>query len=159
MNFQMKKPSVACDSEFVCIFFCREWRTEAARNPGTLVMLAWIECRLQSVDVDLSNPTNMDWFLLSKKLAQRAIRYRCVVAFGNHLRVEDEQTMHLISYNSGIASVFQQQSENGEESTVNYVGVLKDIFELDYGTLSTRIILLRYDWVKTQDTRGNPTYT
>lgn len=122
-------------------------------------MSAWIERRLQSSDVDLSNPTDMDRFLLSKKPAQRAIWYRHVVAFGKHFRVEDEKTKHLMSYNSGVASVFQQQSENGEESTVNYVGVLKDIFELDYGTLSTRIILLRCDWVKTQDTRGNPTYT
>ena len=101
----------------------------------------------------------MDRFLLSKKPAQKAMRYRHVVAFDNHFRVEDEQTRHLLSYNSGIASIFQQQLENGEESTVNYVGVLKDIFELDYGTLSMRIILLRYDWVKTQDTRGNRTYT
>ena len=122
-------------------------------------MSAWIERRLQSADVDLSNPTDMDRFLLSKKPAQRAMRYKRVVAFGNHFRVEDEETRHLLSYNSGVASVFQQQSENGEESTVNYVGVLKDIFELDYGTLSTRIILLRCDWLKIQDTRGNPTYT
>ena len=43
--------------------------------------------------------------------------------------------------------------------TVNYVGVLRDILELDYGTLSTRVILLRCDWVKPRDNRGNPTYT
>ena len=58
---------------------------------------------------------------------------------------EDEESRHLMSYNSGVASVFYQQSDNGDESTVNYVGVLKDILELDYGTLSRRIILLRCD--------------
>ena len=71
----------------------------------------------------------MDQFLLSKKRAQRAIQYRRVVAFSNHFHVEDKQTGHLMSYNSGVASVFQQQSENGEESTVNYVGVPKFLME------------------------------
>ena len=121
-------------------------------------MSCWIERRLHNVDVDLNNPTDMDRFLLSKKPAQRATRYCRVLAFGNHFRVEDEHTTHLLSYNNGVASIFQQQSKNGEESAVNYVGVLRDILELDYGTLSTRIILLRCDWVKTHDTQGNPTY-
>lgn len=40
-----------------------------------------------------------------------------------------------------------------------YVGVLKDVLELDYGAVNTKIILLRCEWVKHQDNRGNPTYT
>ena len=86
-------------------FFCREWRTEAARILGTLAMSVWIERRLQSADVGLSNPTDMDRFLLSKEPAQRAMRYRRVVAFGNHFRVEDEETRHLLRYKRGVASV------------------------------------------------------
>ena len=121
-------------------------------------MSCWIERRLQNADVDLSNPTDMDQFLLSNKPAQRGTRYRRVLAFGNHFHVEDEHTIHLLSYNSGVASIFQQQSENGEESIVNYVGVLRDILELDYGTLSRRIIVMRCDWVKAHDSQGNPTY-
>ena len=121
-------------------------------------MSCWIERRLQNADMDLSNPIDMDRFLLSKKPAQRGTRYRRVLAFGNHFRVEDEHTTHLLSYNSGVASIFQQQSENGEESAVNYVGVLRDILDLDYGTLSRSIIMMRCDWVKAHDSRGNPTY-
>jgi hypothetical protein len=87
------------------------------------------------------------------------MRYARIVAFGNQFRVEDETTTQLLSYNSGVASIFDVPSENGAESSATYVGVLKDILELDYGALQTKIILLRCDWVKTQDNRGNATYT
>lgn len=110
-------------------------------------------------ELDFRNPEDMDRFLLSKNPSQRATRYTRVTAFGNHFRVEDLSTRHLLSYNSGVASVFQEVAENAEESSVNYVGVLKDVLELDYGALSTKIILLRCEWVKRQDSRGNPTYT
>ena len=102
---------------------------------------------------------DMDLFLLSKKPAQRATRYARIIAFGNHFRVEDDSTIHLVSYNSGVASIFQQRSGIAKESNVNYVRVLKDILELDYGALTTKIILLRCEWMKSQDNRGNPTYT
>jgi hypothetical protein len=42
---------------------------------------------------------------------------------------------------------------------MNYVGVLKDILKLDYRPLRTPIVLLRCQWLKRHDSRGNPTYT
>ena len=114
---------------------------------------------MRDANLDLRNQTDMDRFLLSKKLAQKATRYTRVTAFGKHFRVEDESTTHFVSYNTGVASIFHELSSHMEDSSVNYMGVLKDILELDYGALSTRIILLRNEWVKTQDNRGNPTYT
>ena len=104
---------------------------------------------MRDADLDLRNQTDMDRFLLSKKPVQRATRYTRVTAFGKHFRVEDESTTHFMSYNSGVASVFQEPSSHMEDSSVNYMGVLKDILKLDYGTLSMRIILLRCEWVKT----------
>jgi hypothetical protein len=107
----------------------------------------------------MTKADDMDRFLLSQKPSQRATRYARITAFGNHFRVEDETTTQLLSYNSGVASIFNVPSENyGHESSVQYVGVLKDILELDYGALHTHIILLRCEWVKTYDNRGNPTY-
>ena len=41
---------------------------------------------------------------------------------------------------------------------MNYVGILKDVLELDYGAVHTKIILMRCEWVKSQDNQGNPTY-
>jgi len=109
-------------------------------------------------DIDLRIPENMDVFLLSRRPSQRATRYGRIRAFGNHFRVEDDSTTHLISYNSGVASIFQQPSGTAGESSVNYVGILKDVLELDYGAVHTKIILMRCEWVKSQDNRGNPTY-
>ncbi len=71
------------------------------------------------------------------------------MAFGNHFRVEDESRTQLVSYNNGVAFCFQLLSKNKDEALVNYVGVLKDILELDYGALQTKVILLRCEWVKT----------
>jgi hypothetical protein len=41
---------------------------------------------------------------------------------------------------------------------LNYVGVLKDILKLDYGPLHAPVILLRCEWFKHEDNRGNSTY-
>ena len=117
-------------------------------DPTTPSLADWTENTVGESDLDLRNPEDMDRFLLSKNPSQRATRYTRVTAFGNHFQVEDDSTRHLLSYNSGVASVFQEAAENAEESSVNYVGVLKDVLELDYGALSTKIILLRCEWVK-----------
>ena len=65
----------------------------------------------------------------------------------------------LVSYNSGVAYVFESPTDNEGDILIPYVGVLKDILVLDYGALKTQIILLRCEWVKPSDNRGNPTYT
>jgi hypothetical protein len=46
-----------------------------------------------------------------------------------------------------------------EHALIQYVNVLKDIIRLDYGPISTLIILMRCAWVwNKSDVRGNPTY-
>ena len=137
---------------------CRAWSLEADENRETPVLADWIERTVQASNLDLRKAEDMDRFLLSKRPSQRATRYGRVLAFGNRFRVDDDTTGHLVSYNSGVASLFQEVSENSQESSVNYVGVLKDILELDYGALTMKIILMRCEWIKTQDNRGNPTY-
>jgi hypothetical protein len=73
--------------------------------------------------------------------------------------VEDAAFVQFQTYDSGIASVFEVPTTNADEVSVNYVGVLKDILKLDYGPLHTPMIILRCEWMKRQDNRGNPTYT
>lgn len=80
-----------------------------------------------------------------------------MVTFGNHFCAHDVNTTHFLSYNSSVASVFQQPSKDASESSVNYVEELKDVLELDNGALSSKIILMGCEWVKTTDNRGNPT--
>jgi hypothetical protein len=54
-------------------------------------------------------------------------------AFGNHFRVDSPVTAQLQTYDVSIASIFHVLAQNTQEISVNYVGVLKDILELDYG--------------------------
>jgi hypothetical protein len=63
------------------------------------------------------------------------------------------------TYDSEIASVFEVPTIHATDVSVNYVRVVKDIFKLDYGPISRPIVLLRYQWAKRSDGRGNPTYT
>ncbi len=45
------------------------------------------------------------------------------------------------------------------DATIEYVGVIKDIFKLDNGPISTPIILMQCAWVRNKnDVKGNPTY-
>jgi len=65
-----------------------------------------------------------------------------------------------VTYDSGVASVFQQ-SEGSEDvvlGVIQYVGILKQILKLDYGPMSSPIVLFRCSWVKNgTDNKGNPT--
>ena len=121
-------------------------------------MATWMEHTVRDADLDLRRPEHMDRLLLSRKPSQRATRYPRITAFGNHFRAEDDRTARLVSYNSGVASVFKETSQDARETSVNYVGVLKDVLELDYGPVQTPVILLRCEWAKPSDNRGNSTY-
>ncbi len=41
---------------------------------------------------------------------------------------------------------------------MNYVGMIKDIMQLDYGLASTLIILLRCEWIKCTYNQGSNIY-
>ncbi len=67
----------------------------------------------------------------------------------------------MVSFDYGMASIFGQwQTHMGDgDATVEYVNVIKDIFKLDYGPISTPIIFMWCAWVRNKnDVNGNPTY-
>ncbi len=53
----------------------------------------------------------------------------------------------MVSFDYGVASIFgQQETHMGDgDAMVEYVDVIKDIFKLDYGPISTPIIFMRCD--------------
>jgi hypothetical protein len=79
-------------------------------------------------------------------------------AYGNHFTVDDPTTVQLQTYNSGFASIFHVPTEDAREVSINYVGVLKDILKLDYRPLHTHVNLMKCEWMKKADNRGNNTY-
>jgi hypothetical protein len=127
-------------------------------NPNTTPFEEWVRNLPEIEDVDVNEPKDFDKLLLCMKPSQRATRYRRMKAFGNHFRVEDDASVCMLTYDSGVASVFQVPTEDATDVSVNYVGVVKDILKLDYRPMSRPIVLMRCQWTKRSDNRGNPTY-
>ncbi len=50
-------------------------------------------------------------------------------ACGNHFRVDDPKNRFLQTYDSGIASMFEQQIVDAREVSIQYVGIVKDILK------------------------------
>jgi hypothetical protein len=69
-------------------------------------------------------------------------------AYGNHFRVEDSRNCSLQTFDSGVVSVFDMPNVDAFKVSVNYVGILKDIFKLDYSPVHTLAIIFRCEWIK-----------
>jgi hypothetical protein len=52
------------------------------------------------------------------------------------------------TFDSGIALVFDMLTIDVRDLSVNFVGVLKDIFKLDYGPLHTLVVIFKCEWIK-----------
>ena len=137
----------------------RIWSLQRAEDPNISAFEHWIKDNIGQGGVNPGSPEELDLRLLCRKPQQRATRYCRMKAFGNHFRVEDAATARLLTFDAGIASVFHVPTQTAQDISVNYVGVLKDILELDYGPIHTPVILLKCDWMKRVDNRGNNTYT
>jgi hypothetical protein len=59
------------------------------------------------------------------------------------------------TYDNGVVSLFTIPTTDARDVSVNYIGVVKDIFKLNYGPLSSSIVLLRCQWAKQRDNWGN----
>jgi len=82
-------------------------------------------------------------------------------AYGNHLHVDDDYVSLLVTYDSGVASIFQQSqgTEDDVLGVIQYVGMLKQIWQLDYSPMSSPIMLFHCQWVKNgMDKKENPIY-
>jgi hypothetical protein len=118
----------------------------------------WVKRAINNENIDITNQDDMDSLLLCTKPSLKAIHYTKMKAFANHFRVNDAASNHMQIYDSGVASMFEVPTEDARDVSVHYAGVLKDILKLDYSLVHTPVTLLRCEWVKRQDNRGNPTY-
>jgi hypothetical protein len=135
-----------------------QWKVEQEANPNISAFENWIKDVVRNHHVDPNDEDDMDRVLMCSRPSQLATRYTRMKAYGNHFRLEDQHSRTLKIYDSGVASVFHMPSVGSKEETLNYVGVLKDILKLNYGPIRTSVILLRCEWMKQFDNRGNPTY-
>jgi hypothetical protein len=100
--------------------------------------------------------------VLSIAPSTKACSYKRIKAYGSHFRVDDQTNVGCVTYDSGVASFFSHNNvdENHHPSRqLQYVGVLKDILQLNYRTMSTPIVLFRFDCIQNASYNcGNPTY-
>jgi hypothetical protein len=81
----------------------------------------------------------------------KACSYKKIKAYGSYFCMDDQTSVGCVTYDNGVASFFSHNNvdDNHHPSRqLQYVGVFKDILELDYGTMSTPIILFQCDWVQ-----------
>jgi hypothetical protein len=137
---------------------CRKWITEQMVDPATPNFEDWVRTAVRNHADEAPTAVDVDTLLLCIRPSQKATRYTKMKAYGNHFKVQDESSSRMQTYDSGIASIFDVPTEDARDVSVNYVGVLKDILKLDYRLLRNPVILLRCEWIKRVDNRGNPTY-
>jgi hypothetical protein len=137
---------------------CRKWRAQLMVDPATPNFEHWVGTAVRNHVDEAPTTVDVDTLLLCTRPSQKAMRYTKMKAYGNHFRVHDESSSQMQTYDSGVASIFDVPTEDAQDVSVNYVGVLKDILKLDYGPLRNPVILLRCEWIKREDNRGNPTY-
>jgi hypothetical protein len=96
--------------------------------------------------------------LLCSRPFQTMTRYTHMKAYDNHFRVEDSKNNSMQTFDSGIVSLFDMLTLGARDFSLNFVGVLKYILKLDYGCLHTPMVNFRCEWIKQENTKGNPTY-
>ncbi len=77
---------------------------------------------------------------------------------GNHLKVEDLKNNSMQTYDNDIALIFDMLNIDAKDFSMNFVGVLNNIFKFDYGPMHTPMIIFRCEWMKWKDNWGKLTY-
>lgn len=138
-------------------FSFREWLAEKSTTSSTISFTQWISLAVDEQQTSHITADDLDVLLLSKRPSSTAKRYRKMSAYGCNWRVDDTKHRILETYDCGVATVYTEESE-GTETEAQYVGVLKDIIQLDYGRLQTPVVLFRWKWTNPLSRSGNVTY-
>ncbi|KAG0614412.1 hypothetical protein M758_6G174600 [Ceratodon purpureus] len=81
-------------------------------------------------------------------------------AYGYHFRAEEEDGASFVSFDGGVAAIITQTcvssraDQNPVDAELLYVGIIKDILEVDYGHIKRNV--LKCSWIKPH-LRGEPT--
>jgi hypothetical protein len=104
---------------------------ERGREEVTYPTLAkWVQGVVQEVQCQGQVVEDLDVLGLCCPLAMTTLRYQQLKAYGNHYQVNSCSTVGMVSYDCGVAFIFNQQQMqvHDEDVAIQYVGVLKDIY-------------------------------
>ncbi len=109
-------------------------------------MVKWVKDAIRTHQHVVTSCLNIDLVLFSTPPSFIAMNYKKMKAYGDHFRVDDEQTHLLVTYDYSVKYIFQQSqgNENNVLDQIQYVGTLKQILQLAYGPMSSPIFLFHY---------------
>jgi hypothetical protein len=124
----------------------RKYELERASTTihGIPTLIVWITNAVREHRLAGGTFDDQDVVALSIPPSTKACSYKRIKAYGSHFRVDDQTSVGCVTYDSGVASFFSHNNvdDNHHPSRqLQYVGVLKDILQLDYRTMSTPIVL------------------
>lgn len=110
----------------------------------------WIREAVRDPTIVLSVPggASLDVLSLSNPPSWKVLKYKSIKAFGNHYRVNVDGGMDWETYDCGIGAFFQEEVGTSSPNwKLSFVGILSDIWLLDYGIVSEPVILMKGKWV------------
>jgi hypothetical protein len=69
-------------------------------------MAKWVREAIQTHQVDKTSPIDDDLLLLLVPPSFIALSYKKMKAYGNHIKIDDEQNNMLVTYDFGVAFIF-----------------------------------------------------
>jgi hypothetical protein len=91
---------------------------EQTSNLDTPPFVEWVKGAVHAQHMDLGNLEDLDVVSLCNKPSQVATHYTRMKAYGNHFRMEGSKNKLLQKYDSGIASMFEQQTVDARKVKV-----------------------------------------
>ena len=130
------------------------------QNPRRLLSFAdWIEDRVRLMGFNGENPS-ADLVTMSRLPSPLVKHHNLMWSFGYHFRTDEEDGRQHVSFDSGVAAIITQTYRlsrldlNLIEVDLQYVGIIKDIMQVNYGHLKFNV--LKCSWIK-PDLEGEPT--
>ena len=116
----------------------------------------WMKKTVHAMDMNMMDPDQSNTVLLSSPPSMVCKRYAKMQAYGNHWRVDDDISRRMDTFDSGVACL--EANEQSAGTGKDYVGVLKDIFLLDYDDIKTPVIVFSCVWKRRYDNQRKSTY-
>jgi len=92
-------------------------------------MAKWVRGAISSHQVASDFNIDPDLIYLSIPPSFTTFKYNKMKAYGNHFQVDNDHNNLLVTYDCGVASIFQQSQGSEDEvlGAIQYFGTLKEI--------------------------------
>lgn len=142
----------------------REYEEDRMRQVGVRgrrfpTFAAWLETRVREM-VDAGETPAQQLASMSRLPSRTVKEHPSIWAYGYHFRPDNEEDRSHVTYDAGVAAIISQvcQSSSSDPNPVvaalKYVGVVKKIAEINYGTVKYNV--MKCSWIR-PDWEGNPT--